>query len=59
MEEVDCNIHFLLKIFFRKFNECENCTTLATQMRNGNKNVTVANAVKTAVENYVANQIIK
>ena len=59
MEEVDCNIHFLLSFFFRKFNECENCTTLAIQMRNGNKNATVANAVKTAVENYVANQIIK
>ena len=59
MEEVDWNIHFLLKIFFRKFDEYENCAALATQMRNGIKNATVANAVKTAVENYVANQIIK
>ena len=56
MKEVDSNIQPLLKEIFRKFDECENCTTLAIQMKNDIKNATVANAVKTAVKNYVVNE---
>ena len=56
IKEVDSNIQPLLKEIFRKFDECENCTTLVIQMRNGIKNIFVANAVKTAVENYVVNE---
>ena len=56
MKEADSNIQPLLKEIFRKFDECENCTTLAIQMKNDIKNATVANAVKTAVKNYVVNE---
>ena len=44
------------KKIFQKFNEFENFTTLAIKMRNSIKNATVANAVKTAVKNYVVNE---
>ena len=57
MKEVYSNIQPLLKEIFRKFDECENCATLAIQMKNDIKNATVANAFKTAVENYVVNEI--
>ena len=56
MKEVDSNIQPLLKEIFRKFDKCENCTTLAIQMRSGIKNTTIANAIKTAVKNYVVNE---
>ena len=56
IKEVDSNIQPRLKEIFRKFDECKNCTTLTIQMRNGIKNITVANAVKTAVEYYVVNE---
>ena len=56
IKEADSNIQPLLKEIFRKFDEYENCTTLAIEMRNGIKNTNVANAVKTAVENYVVNE---
>ena len=56
MEEVDSNIQPLLKKIFQKFDECENCTTVAIQMKNSIKNTTIASYAKTAVENYVVNE---
>ena len=50
MKEVDSNIQPLLKEIFRKFDEYENCTTVAIQMRNGIKYVTVSNAIKIAAQ---------
>lgn len=41
---------------FHKFDECENCTTVAIQMKNSIKNTTIASYAKTAVENYVVNE---
>ena len=56
MEEVDSNIQPLLKKIFQKFDECENCTTVAIQMKNSIKNTTIASYAKTAVENYMVNE---
>ena len=46
MKEVNLNIQPLLKEIFRKFDGCENCATLAIQMKNDIKNATVANSRK-------------